>query len=792
MRKTLFFVFWILLIVGFNNVAISFTVPEGVEFSAVILKDRWDMKNKEDIYPLPWANNLASWDYQDGIFTGICQDNDPSFWLLFPGVVSSLKLGKVGENYPIDTSLFYRLAFLMWLPDNLSPDEPGGVIYWHKGGETQTEFDNGYGHTTFFSVYPGWHLYVIALKDMSYEGIPYDGILKGLRIDPCVTCDKFKIDWARLIAPKIYSNPLILPDSPQTIIVDRDQNIQNGFLTTLQANENGTFDCSILPPGTYYIAKIPDLDYATTVVGNTWDMKDQVDTTIVRGFRDISFSENGFQGVTDNNDPFLVMNVSSVKPIDAQKYRFLIINMSFDYVPSQEAGIIIYWGNSSFDFSHHSEFIPIQEGRKQYVIDMSKYRDWAGKIKALRIDPCSSRDLKINIHSVLLSPRSDVLPSDLVPTYYHEPLNIIATPVVKVISPGPETGEDYATTIQGNPWEFDDVSDVRRVANVSKYELTNFIPELGISGTFLHGVSTQAPENEWGDPGVYVLLQENSRPLYADKYHWVTLRMYLPGDLDLTNGAMARIAWKADDWDEGLTTDDIVLYPGLHEYVLDLKKVKWEPPSNRKWTGYVRYLRIDPHEFPEPRDFYIDSIYVRADSESKGIFPIKFYVEGGGNLKADIFYDSDQNGYNGVPIATNLPVESGHTYTFYWDTHNIPEGVYYVYVILHNQWEAIPSYSKTPLIISTPTLNHSISFNYQVSADRTVFLDWSNSQGLTGVNYNLYLGWSSDWILYKVPLGNITQISFSNVPPGNYYVTITAELADGQETPMDVQLITVP
>ena len=791
MKKTLFIAIGICLLLVFNNVVTGFEVPEGIEFSAVILKDRWDMQNSEDVYPLPWANNLASWDFEDGVLTGVCQDNDPFFWLLFPGVVSSLKLGKVGENYPIDTSLFHKLAFFMWLPDDLSPNEPGGVIYWHKGGETQAEFDGNYGHTDFFPVYPGWHLYVLDLKEMPYAGVPYDGIVKGLRIDPCVTCKKFKIGWVRLIAPEVYQQLLVLPDSPQTIVVDTDRDFQNGFLTTLQAN-NGGFDCSILPPGTYYIAKIPDIDYATTVLGNSWDMKDQTDVSLVNGFVDVSFGENGFKGKTANNDPFLVMNVSSIHPIDAQKYRYLIIDMAFDYVPSQEAGIVVYWGNESFDFSYHSDFIPIQTGRKRYVIDMASYTGWSGEIKALRIDPCSTGGLMVNIYSVLLSKRPDVTLADVVASYYEEALDIVPTPVGEVISPSAQDGEDYATVVLGNPWEFDDMYDVKRVDNVSSYELTNVIPDLGIEGSFLHGVSAPAPTGEWGDPGVYVLLQENARPLDADKYHWLILRMYVPGELDLASGAMARIAWKADDWDPGLTTDDIVLYPGLQEYVFDLKKARWEPPSDRRWTGFVRYLRIDPHEFPEARDFYIDALYVRADSESKGIFPISFYVEGGGNLKADIYYDTDNTGFDGVPIVTDLPVESGQTYTFYWDTHNVAAGSYYIYVILHNQWQAVPYYSKAPLVVVAQSPLSPVSFTYQVSADRTVSLSWSAPQGVSVIGYNLYVGFSPDWMAYKFPLGNVTQISFSDVPSGDYFVAITAELADGQETPIEVQHISVP
>ena len=769
----------------FSAVTYSFDIPEGVEFSAVVLKNRWDMMDRDDVYPLKWANNLKEWTIENGILEGVPKDDDPNFWLLFPGVVSSLKLGKLGENYPIDASRYTKLSFLMWLPEDLPPDEPGCVIYWHKGGDTPEEFGSNFGHTGFIQTYKGWHLYTVDLKNIPYSGVPYDGIVKGLRIDPCVRCKSFKIAWVRLVSGKDSRSKVPAPGI-ESIIVDTDNTSENGFLTAID-NRDGYLDFSILPPGRYYVAFIPDVDYATSS-GNTWDMKDENDADMVDGFSDFSFGEWGFSGATSTNDPFIVLKVNQSKPIDAGEYCYLVMDISFNRVPPEDAGMVVYWGHDLYDFSYHSDFIPIYSGFRRYVVNMCKYSGWRGEIRSFRIDPCSTPGINIGIKGVFLSTKSSIEPEDLAPKYYKEPIFIRPAPVGDILSPSSHSGDDYATSVLGNTWEFDDEGDVEGVSNLISCEFTDQIPELGIKGSFFKGISSPAKPGEWGDPGVYLLFQKNDKPLDADRFHWLVLKMYLPGDLDLKNGAVARIIWKRDDWDPGLSTDDIVIYPGLREYVIDLKKVKWEPESDRRWEGLVRYLRVDPHEFPEPREFYLDAVYLRADSESKGVFPIVFKVLQGGDLKADLYYDNDSVGFDGSLIASDLKVKGGNTYTFFWDTHSVPEGRYFLYITLHSKDYTLSYYSKAPVMVKSVA---SVPVSYHVSVDgKKVSISWSPPSGQV-VGYNIYAGFDPNWMRFRAFLGNITRIDFEDVPSGVYYIAITAIFSDGSETPLMIKKLEI-
>jgi len=68
MKKIIMF---FICIAFFCNNLYCITIPEGIEFSSIILKDRWDMQNTDDIYPLKWAINLKSYNFENATFTGV-------------------------------------------------------------------------------------------------------------------------------------------------------------------------------------------------------------------------------------------------------------------------------------------------------------------------------------------------------------------------------------------------------------------------------------------------------------------------------------------------------------------------------------------------------------------------------------------------------------------------------------------------------------------------------------------------------------------------------------------------
>ena len=123
---------------------------------------------------------------------------------------------------------------------------------------------------------------------------------------------------------------------------------------------------------------------------------------------------------------------------------------------------------------------------------------------------------------------------------------------------------------------------------------------------------------------------------------------------ELTKGAMARVAWKTDDVDPGVTSDDIVLMPGLQRYWLDMAKLAYEPSSTRVWSGPVRYLRVDPLELPTSRHFYLGRTELRSTPSAQYVLPVTLDVQ---DAEGDVMSVTVRAG--STTIATAQGLKSG-------------------------------------------------------------------------------------------------------------------------------------
>ena len=81
------------------------------------------------------------------------------------------------------------------------------------------------------------------------------------------------------------------------------------------------------------------------------------------------------------------------------------------------------------------------------------------------------------------------------------------------------------------------------------------------------------------------------------------------------------------------TTKDIIVFPGMNTYTVDLGSLTTAPDGGLETTGGAQawapgakpQLRFDPHEFSAPRTFHIDNVKLAAMAETKNsqfvIFP---------------------------------------------------------------------------------------------------------------------------------------------------------------------------
>lgn len=612
------------------------TVPEGADHATQKLYNAWDMATQADVFPLLWTHNLAAAAVNNGVMSATARDTDPHFWLQFPPIPSAIVPSNLAQS-PIDANTHTRLSFLMWLPESVLPGSNNGRLVWHKGGGTIAAFDSAYSESPLFPVYPGWHLYDFDLTALTpSRGTAWTGEKFGLRIDPCLGCAvPFKIDWARLYHDKDTESVITLSPGKTHVLAQVMPTGSNTPVTTVMpAATSGKASVARLPPGRYNIASISDVDYALTRRGKAWNFGALSDALTISGIAVVGTNSSGLTGFTTNPDPFVLLDIPTFRPIDASKYRHIAIDMTLNNVPDRESGLLVWWGDTPAAVRHPSSFTPVEAGRHTYRIDLGQYSDWTGLVKALRIDPLNGPNagggVGFTLHSVTLTSTSGAQETV---TFNAQPLVVNARPSVRILSPGFTSGDDYALVEQGKPWALSqDQIKQPTLSNLVGWEYVTRIPEINASGQFFHATSKPAaPGHTEGDPHAFWLYQENARPIEADTYRWLGFDLYVPMDAsnqdELTKGAMARVAWKTDDVDPGVTSDDIVLMPGLQRYWLDMAKLIYEPASTRVWSGSVRYLRVDPLELPTSRHFYLGRTELRSAQKSQYVLPVVVDVQ---------------------------------------------------------------------------------------------------------------------------------------------------------------------
>ena len=605
------------------------TLAEGADHATQVLGTPWDMSTQSQVFPLLWTHNLSSAQVANGIMTGVARDTDPHFWLQFPRIPSAIEADNHTQA-PIDADTHTQLAFMMWLPSTVVPGSRNGRLVWHTGGSTVPAFDAAYSETPLFPVYPGWHLYQFDLASLTpRQGTRWTGQVQGVRIDPCVGCQvEFKLDWARLYNDRSASASVAVPPGKAHLLAQP----WGASATTSIPASAGRASLARLPPGQYRVAPISDGDYALSHRGKAWSFDTTSDLLWASngGFSNPQVGSSGFTATTVGPDPFVLLDIPPNAPVSASKYRYISIDMTLSAVPASESGLLVWWGWQPATVSTPSAFVPVQTGRFTYRVDLGSSAQWTGDIRALRIDPLNGPNansgVQVTLHSVRLTQVSGF---EETVVFNPQPVAVNARPQVTILSPGHGTGSDYALVEQGQPWRMS-TGQVRQptLSNLVGWEYIGQIPSMPQhEGPFFHATSQPAGGGQTeGDPHAFLAYQENTHPINTANYRYLGFDLYVPMDAaqqsELTRGAVGRIAWKTDDTDPGLTSDDIVLMPGLQRYWFDMNQLVYEPATNRTWRGLARYLRIDPFEFPESRHFYLGQVQLRSPPSARWVVPV--------------------------------------------------------------------------------------------------------------------------------------------------------------------------
>lgn len=324
MKKLSFSIFVLLLCSNLQaqtvqNIGAS-AVRAADDFATRAFQDPWDMNERTD---LGWfihgvdqpVSGFSSVTFGSGLFTGITDGSGNSnFFLLESGNPNAARLGKIGTNFPINANTHRLLAYRMSVATGNNTQ-----FIWNR----DTIYDST--TTTAFNVAttPGFRIYLVNLTTLSTVGagkIPWSGSIGSLRMDPTSAAgETVQLDWARLVSVDTTLCRTITWTSgtPVDIYVTNTAGTSLGKIATSATNNSASPGCSApgtgysyyagaLAPGTYRVGvsavggttptsttgagttwvvnAIPTLaftspspegsadDFATTFLGNPWDM----------------------------------------------------------------------------------------------------------------------------------------------------------------------------------------------------------------------------------------------------------------------------------------------------------------------------------------------------------------------------------------------------------------------------------------------------------------------------------------------------------------------------------------
>ncbi|HEY7628715.1 MAG TPA: hypothetical protein VH761_16710, partial [Ilumatobacteraceae bacterium] len=439
-------------------------------------------------------------------------------------------------------------------------------------------------------------------------------------------------------------------------------------------------------------------DYATDVLGDPWDFSEQGDvppymTLGTEASNAISWGANGYLNLDGRGGSVvkLVRNWGAtlpwghdglLHPVDANTYTKLSLQAIFS-TPRQVG--VRYWNEAG---QIGEAFLPINQGAHAgdgtYEINLAGAPLWSGKIVRLDLllgfNPSGGSDtFTMNLDWVRLH-RADT-PTTPPPS----------APTVQVTGPSDEGGADYAT-VAGNPWDFAAGDDMTA---------TNHIINASFDGNAFNGVT------HGNDSWVMLPLRA---PLNTDRYHRFTADVCYGGGFSLEDsvggGMNARVIWFDEGGQAWVDSQDIVIEPGCNRMTFDMVTdpaiaVNDESTAHKAgWRGVsIGAIRFDLNEDRGDRAFSLRDIRLADDAAfSSGTYPITFNSTTGGS--ADIFVTTDPNSWSGTKVGT-IGVSPGAN-TFNWDGSGLPNGTYWVNVVVHNGNNVGSGKSTGPVRIERP------------------------------------------------------------------------------------------
>ena len=403
---------------GTISFSISGTWPAGPDYATDVLGDPWDFSNSEDIGLDPTeTTGWSSFAVSGGLAGGVTDTGDTSLSLLYRGRYGIISPGKTGRRFPIDPARFQKLAFKM--SDSAGGQNEFPQVYWFHYPWADPADPNGqlFGAKLLPGTVTGNQVYVTDLTTGAQGGsLPWvNGSLqvRGLRLDPNISRFGQTVfyDWVRLTPNDNASGAAMVTmswggsGSATVNIIDA-----GGTPLRIVNNVNTSsivWNYGVLPPGTYtvqvtrggtvsrpFTINTPPLvqvtdpdetggaDYATTVLGNAWDMSAVTDVinTVNDNYtpRPATFSGGVMTATNTNGDAtvtLLAQDGTGATPIDSTRYRYLTYRFQVDGPYDLRDGSVarIVWGSQQFiqaPTATTTKDIIVWPGMNSYTFDL--------------------------------------------------------------------------------------------------------------------------------------------------------------------------------------------------------------------------------------------------------------------------------------------------------------------------------------------------------------------------------------------------------------------------------------
>jgi hypothetical protein len=398
--------------------------PAGPDYATDVLGDPWDFCNDEDVAPDPlelvgWQNftiNAPGTPCQAGGTTvRINGGIDTQMSLLFRGRYGFNNPGRNGRRFPIDPNKYQKFAYRMTA--GVGGDAPRISWFLFPWEDPSLPFgDQGDGVRFGDTTIAGPAIYTADLTANLAGGRTWtsNGVVRGLRISPTtglVGHDIF-FDWVRLTAPD---------NAPDAAMQTISWTGGSGTATVQVIDSNGTaltaatgvsanslsWNYGVLPPGSYtvrvtrggvsgqraFTINAPPVinltepnetggaDWASTVLGNGWDMSSASDVQITGLENYTPVPPNFDNGIltatsTTNDSQITLLNSNNnATPIDSTRYRYLTFSMLIDDINGAKEWNVarLFWSSAQFlngFTSTTSKDIAIWPGWHSYTIDL--------------------------------------------------------------------------------------------------------------------------------------------------------------------------------------------------------------------------------------------------------------------------------------------------------------------------------------------------------------------------------------------------------------------------------------